>query len=327
MPEICYGDMQYIRLKTTDPYLNLAIEEHLFKNSEEDIFMLWQNRPSVIIGKNQNAYAEVELAYAEERGIDICRRITGGGAVYHDEGNLNYTFITNTGGEHTLDYAYFARPIISALSSFGITATLSGRNDLECGGKKISGNAQAVSGGRILHHGTLLFGVDVDTLQSVLRTDKEKLAFRAVKSHRGRVGNLSAMLGEDVGIDGFIEQIEKQILAKTGAVPIPPPTGEAIDALTKRNRSREWIFSDKRYLTDYTVSRRQKYPFGIVCVEMKLSGDIIEDVTVSGDFFGKRPIEELEALLIGHRADALPSLPIADYINDMRAEEFNELIR
>ncbi len=319
--------MKYIRLTTTDPYQNLAVEEYLFKNSEEDIFMLWQNRPSVIIGKNQNAYAEVELAYAEEKGIDICRRITGGGAVYHDEGNLNYTFITNTGGEHTLDYAYFARPIISALASFGVTATLSGRNDLECGGKKISGNAQAVSGGRILHHGTLLFSVDVDTLGAVLRTDKEKLSYRAVKSHRGRVGNLSAMLGEAIGIDGFIDQIEKQVLAETGAVSMPPPTSEAIDALTERNRSREWIFSDKRYLVDYTQSRRQKYPFGIVKVDLALRGKTIEAATVSGDFFGKRPIEELEALLVGHTTDALPSLPIADYIGGMTGEEFEELIR
>ncbi len=319
--------MKYIRLTTTDPYRNLAVEEYLFKNSEEDIFMLWQNRPSVIIGKNQNAYAEVELAYAEEVGIDICRRITGGGAVYHDEGNLNYTFITNTGGAHTLDYAYFASPIISALASFGITATLSGRNDLECGGKKISGNAQAVSGGRILHHGTLLFSVDVDTLGAVLRTDKEKLSYRAVKSHRGRVGNLSAMLGKEVGIDGFIDQIEKQVLAETGAVSMPPPTNEAIDALAERNRNREWIFSDKRYLVDYTLSRRQKYPFGIVKVDLTLRGKTIEAAIVSGDFFGKRPIEELEALLVGHATDALPSLPISDYIGGMTWEEFCELIK
>lgn len=319
--------MKYIRLTTQDPYYNLAVEEYLFKNSEEDIFMLWQNRPSVILGKNQNAYAEVELAYAKEKGIDVCRRITGGGAVYHDEGNLNYTFITNTGGKHTLDYAYFARPIISALASFGLTATLSGRNDLECGGKKISGNAQAVSGGRILHHGTLLFSVDVDTLGAVLRTDKEKLAYRAVKSHKGRVGNLAAMLGEEVGIDGFIKRIEKQVLAETGAVSMPPPTNAAIETLTERNRSREWIFSDNRYLTDYTVSRRQKYPFGIVKVDLTLSGKKIEAATVSGDFFGKRPIEELEALLIGHPINALPSLPIGDYIGGMTWDEFQQLIR
>ena len=319
--------MKYIRLQTTDPYRNLAVEEYLFKNSEEDIFMLWQNRPSVIIGKNQNAYAEVELAYAEKRGIDICRRITGGGAVYHDEGNLNYTFITNTGGEHTLDYAYFARPIISALASFGITATLSGRNDLECGGKKISGNAQAVSGGRILHHGTLLFSVDADTLQGVLRADKEKLSYRAVKSHRGRVGNLAAMLGEAIGIDCFIDRMEKQVLAETGAISMPPPTSEAIDALTERNHSREWIFSDKRYLVDYTQSRRKKYPFGIVKVDLALSGKTIEAAIVSGDFFGKRPIEELEALLIGHTIDALPSLPIGEYISGMTEEEFCSLIK
>lgn len=319
--------MKYIRLPTTDPYYNLAVEEYLFKNSEEDIFMLWQNRPSVILGKNQNAYAEIELAYAEEKGIDICRRITGGGAVYHDEGNLNYTFITNTGGEHTLDYAYFASPIISALASFGVTATLSGRNDIECGGKKISGNAQAVLGGRILHHGTLLFDVDVDTLGAVLRTDKEKLSYRAVKSHRGRVGNLAAMLGEKVTLNEFIGGIERCVLQETEATPMPAPKNEAIEALSTRNRSPEWIFSDKRYLVDYTQSRRQKYPFGIVSVDLALSGKKIEAITISGDFFGKRPIEELEALLVGHTTDTLPSLPIGEYIGGMTGEEFCELIK
>ena len=318
--------MKYIRLNSTNQYYNLAIEEYLLNHSDNDIFMLWQNSPVVVIGRNQNAYAEVNLEYARVNDIHVCRRITGGGAVYHDLGNLNYTFITSEKKAKALDYAYFTQPIIDALASLGLKCTLSGRNDLECEGKKFSGNAQYASNGRILHHGTLLFVTDVSVLSSVLKVDKEKLEYKAVKSHKSRVVNLLSLLSEKISINEFIEYIEKYVLENLGAEKITVDNNDEITRLYERNHKDEWIFSNKRYLTDYTLHKRRKYPFGIVNLEIKLTKDIIEDIVISGDFFGLRDTEELESYLVGKSRKILDYIDVSLYIDNMTFEEFCQLI-
>ena len=287
--------------------------------------MLWQNEKTVVIGKNQNAYAEVDLDYARENGIRVARRLSGGGAVYHDMGNVNYTFITSSEKAVALDYAYFTKPIIEALASLGVKAELSGRNDLECDGKKFSGNAQYTTDGRILHHGTLLFDTDAETLSRVLRVDKEKLAFRAVKSHKGRVGNLAPLL-RGITVEGFIESIEAHVLKTTDAEKIPVPENAEIEALRTRNASREWILSEKRYLTEYTLQRRKKYPFGIVCLDITLSGNKIENIVISGDFFGTQPVSALESALRGCTLDSLPNIDPSPYIAGMTREDLTALM-
>ena len=318
--------MKYIKLVSTNPYYNLAVEEYLLNNSDDDIFMLWQNSPTVVIGRNQNAYAEVKLDYAKDNGIFVSRRITGGGAVYHDLGNINYTFITSESKAKALDYAYFTRPIIDALASLGLNCNLSGRNDIECDGKKFSGNAQYSSNGRILHHGTLLFDTDVSVLSSVLKVDKEKLEYKAVKSHKSRVVNLLTLLDKKISVGEFIEHIEKYVLENLGAQISSIEDNAEITRLYERNSSEEWIYSSKRYLTDYTVHKRKKYSFGIVNVEIKLAKDIIEDIVISGDFFGLGDINELEAKLKGQRREDINDIDVSKYIYKMTVEEFCELI-
>lgn len=317
--------MKYLRLYSTDPYYNLAVEEYLLRHTDEDVFMLWQNEKTVVIGKNQNAYAEVDLDYAQRAGIRVARRLSGGGAVYHDLGNLNYTFLTSCERASALDYTYFTRPIIEALATLGVKAVLSGRNDLECEGKKFSGNAQYTCDGRILHHGTLLFDTDAEVLSRVLRVDKEKLAYRAVHSHKGRVGNLAPLLG-GMTAETFLSRIEAHVLEGMGAELTSVPRSDEINALARRNASREWILSDKRYLTDYTVEKRKKYPFGVVCVKMALSGNIIEKMLISGDFFGTRPVDELENALVGHALGALPDVDPSPYIAGMTENEFQSFL-
>ena len=319
--------MKYIRLKTTDPYYNLATEEYLFKNSPDDVFMLWQNRPSVIIGKNQNAYAEVNLAYAKDAGISVCRRITGGGAVYHDLGNINYTFISVGGKREALDFEYFTRPIISVLSEMGVEARLGGRNDIECGGLKISGNAQYADGGRLLHHGTLLFDVDVEKMSLALKVDKEKLAYRAVKSCRARVTNLRQMLGSNLNAEDFIAQIESRVCRELGAVRESAPQCEEVDFICRRNAPDSWIYSEKRFLTDYSVRRKKKYPFGIVEIELDIAAHTVKRAVISGDFFGTAPIEELEAALVGINTESPSFINPAPYIAGMSFSELAELLR
>ena len=327
MPEILYKPMIYIRLHTTNPYCNLAVEEYLLRHSDEDVFMLWQNEPSVILGKNQNAYAEVNLAYARERGIHVVRRITGGGAVYHDAGNLNYTFITGNDKAAILDYAYFAAPILSALSKLGLDCRLSGRNDLECNGRKFSGNAQAQVGERILHHGTLLFDANTAEMSAVLRRDEEKLAHKGVRSHASRVVNLRELLDDNFTVEDFISHIEREVLAETGATRVDAPVGAEIDALYARNASEEWIFSDRRYLTEYEVSKKKKFPFGVVCVSLRVVRNEITEALISGDFFGQKPIEELEELLRGRRVDEPLGIDPSPYISGMTEEELASLLR
>ena len=327
MPEILYMPMIYIRLHSTDPYHNLAVEEYLLRHSDEDVFMLWQNAPSVIVGKNQNAYAELNLSYAREHGIRVVRRITGGGAVYHDAGNLNYTFITGKDEAKILDYAYFAAPILSALRKLGLDCRLSGRNDLECGGRKFSGNAQAVIGERILHHGTLLFDTDVNEMSAVLKQDEEKLAHKGVRSHRSRVLNLRELLPPDIGMEDFISHIERAVLSETGAEACEPPENAAVEALRARNASEEWIYSDRRYLTTYEVTRRQKFPFGIVSLSLRLAREVIESVMISGDFFGEKPVEELEAALVGRQIGEPLGIDPAPYIRGMTEQELASLLR
>ena len=241
--------MKFLKLTTTDPYYNLAVEEFLFSHTDEDVFMLWQNASTVVIGKNQNAYAEVDLEYAKSNEIKVARRITGGGAVYHDLGNVNYSYITSTGTVSSLDFETPSRAIIHALSSMGVNATLGGRNDILVGEKKISGNAQYSSNGRILHHGTLLFDTDSTVMERVLRVDKEKLTSHGVASHKSRVTNIKSLLGEKTTVDEFISDLETKIITFLDAEPISLPNSDEIRALSERNESREWILSDKKHLT------------------------------------------------------------------------------
>ena len=319
--------MKYIRLKTTDPYYNLAVEEYLFNTCDDDVFMLWQNDNVVVIGNNQNAYAEVNIDYAKNNNIKISRRITGGGAVFHDLGNVNYTFITTTEKAKALNYEYFTKPIIDALASLGLECTLSGRNDLECQGRKFSGNAQHSANGKILHHGTLLFNANVEVMSSVLKVDKEKLEYKAVKSHKSRVVNLLDLLDNKITSEDFITHVETFVLQNLGANVSIVDDNDEIKRLYERNRSEEWIYSTKRYLTDYTFHKRKKYPFGIVNIEMKLIKDVINDIVISGDFFGIGDVKELEAYLRGKSLVTIEAFDVSRYIDKMTFEEFIDLIK
>ena len=297
--------MKFLMLSTTDPYRNLAIEEYLFTHADEEIMMLWQNAPSVILGKSQSAYAEVDLDYAKERGIRIVRRITGGGAVYHDAGNLNYTYISPDTEGRTLDFAEFSKPIIQALASLGVNAVLTGRNDLEVNGKKISGNAQYHRGGKTLHHGTLLFDADLDVLSSVLRPDEEKIRSRAIRSVHARVCNLRELLPHVSSARELCEVLEAFIDKTYAPTHILPPDNAEVDALTARNASSEWLYPKRELLSDYTAVRKHRYPFGTVEVHLWMTEDKIKDAHIFGDFFSTAPVGDLEHVLRGARLDAL----------------------
>ena len=325
-------DMKYLVLKTTDPNINLATEEYLFENSEEDIFMLWQNDNTVVIGKNQNAYAEVDVDFVKYNDIKLVRRIIGGGAVYHGRGNVIYSCISSKKNAGALDFAYFTAPIINALHSLGIEAELSGRNDLICNGKKFSGNAQHANEKRVLHHGTLLFDSDLNVLSGVLKVDPEKIASKAISSTKSRVTNLKTEFALDISAKQFMTLILEYVKNMYSAEEILPPSIEDIKGLCDRYTSHEWIYSDKKYLTEYTARMKKRYSYGIVDVYLDLSADIIKKIRISGDFFGTRSTDELERLLENcpYREndilDRISSISIGEYIFGMDSAAFVEHI-
>ncbi len=317
----------------TEPYENMATEEYLLDSAgEEDIFMLWRNEPAVIIGCNQNAYAEINLETAERKNIKIVRRLTGGGAVFHDLGNLNYTFISADIENGTLNFARFCAPIIEALKELGLNAEMSGRNDITVDGFKVSGTAQCVRNRHIMHHGTLLWSADLSDMADVLRPDETKLASKGIKSVQSRVGNISSLLKkiyEDVDASDSMQNTKKysepigaEKKFKTANLKILPESaddfrsylearfGNNITSLSAEQRSEirkladekysswDWIFGKSK---EYTRRKKARFPYGLVEISVTLDRGIINEISIQGDFFGSKPISELEEKLCGVR--------------------------
>ena len=208
--------MLIVKRHHTNPYFNLAAEEYFLKQTDEDIFMLWRNEPSIIIGKHQNTLSEINLDFVKENNIRVVRRLTGGGAVFHDLGNLNFTFIQSN-HDHTLnDFRKYTEPILEVLQQLGIDARFEGRNDLTIDGRKFSGNAEMVWKNRVLHHGTLLFSALMTDLGQALKVDEAKFRDKAVKSVRSRVTNISEHLRQPMDVMQFAELIQGNI---TGMYP------------------------------------------------------------------------------------------------------------
>ena len=280
----------------TDPYFNLASEEYLLFNEEQPVFMLWRNDKAVIIGRNQNAYAEINRDFVDNNGIAVVRRLTGGGAVFHDLGNINYTFITSKGDAGALDFARFCTPVISALSALSVPAELSGRNDMTADGRKFSGNAQCVFNQRVLHHGTILFSADMSYLSGALNADPEKMKSKGIKSVRSRVCNLIEYL------PGFTAEKLKTYLENSVDAEKTAFTAEQTAGIEKLSAEKystwEWNYGKSK---EYENKEKERFPFGSVEVCYTAENGRLSDVRISGDYFSERPVGELEKTLIGCR--------------------------
>ena len=299
------------------------------KYTDDEYFLLWQNEPTVVIGKNQNAYAEINLQFTKKNNIHIARRITGGGAVYHDLGNLNYSFISEKQGSD-IDFERFSRPVIDALSDMGLSAELSGRNDIMIGEKKISGNAQTHFENRVLHHGTLLFNSELDVLSSALLVDERKIKAKAIKSTRSRVANIASFLDSDFTVSDFAKKIRDCILNKYNAAEFVIESNDIIEDLYKRNASEEWLYPDRDYVSRFSINVNERYNFGTVSISLDMKNDIISDVKIEGDFFGTHDVSEIENALKGSSISKIDSvlskIQISDYIFGMTNDEFSDLI-
>ena len=188
----------------SDPYLNIAAEEYYVKHSDEDICMIWINDRSVIIGKHQNAYGEINYPFLKENNIPVIRRISGGGAVFHDKGNINFSFITKTGNSNQVDFGRFTSVIVKFMQSLGLEVSTSKRNSLFIGNQKFSGHAEHVFHNRVLHHGTMLFSTDLITLQKAITPIREYQS-KAMASVRSDVGNIAPLLPYTIDIQDFVK--------------------------------------------------------------------------------------------------------------------------
>ena len=323
--------MKLYVLTTTNPHYNLAVEEYLFRHETDDVCMLWQNAHTVVIGKNQNAFAEVDVDALRRDGVHLARRITGGGAVYHDLGNVNFSFISANNAETGLDFARFTAPILKALASLGVHAELSGRNDLLLDGQKFSGNAQYSAEGRTLHHGTLLFDADLSVLARYLRPDEEKLKSKGIKSVRSRVTNLKPHLQISATTGEFIALLAQHLRTEYAPTEPPVPQNAEIDALFVRNASDAWLFPERELVAGYTLQQKKRFPFGSVEITLSMHNDTVRDAMIRGDFFGSAPVEELETALCGktlaHIRENAAEFTPSRYVFGMDEETFAELLK
>ena len=319
--------MKLIRLKSTSPYFNLAAEEYFLKKDNESKLILWQNDNTIVIGRNQSTFTEINLSRAEELKVNIVRRMSGGGAVYHDMGNLNYTYISENTGDDFLNFKKFTKPVIDVLKSLGVDATLSGRNDMLIGDKKFSGNAQYVHKDMLLHHGTLMFSTSVDILSEVLNVNQLKIKSKGIASVKSRVTNIGEH--SDITIDEFCDLLYKS--AEGTLYELSAADISEIEKLKKEKyETWEWNFG---YSPKHSFKNEKLFPCGIVSASLDAFGGKISSIKFFGDFFGKREISDFEQSLLGVRHNysdilsQLENIPISEYFSGLTATDIAELIK
>ncbi|MDY6873853.1 MAG: lipoate--protein ligase [Chloroflexota bacterium] len=324
--------MIYIETNSLDPTWNLAFEEYCLKEltQYERIMLLWQNDNAIIIGRYQNAEKEVNLKAAKALGTQIVRRPSGGGAVFHDMGNLNYTFIYPIEGLNRLDFSVYAEPMVKALNKIGVPAEIRGRNDLLLDGKKVSGTAQRIYKGRLMHHGTLLYDSDLDSLENVLQVDSSKIASKGVSSIRSRVTNISEHLpvGKFENIQAFWQALlaafaEEEPL--TTFEPTPDMLAEIRTLQKEKYQSWDWNFGRA---PAFEYKNNHRFPKGNLEIQVNVTKGRIQACKLSGDFMGLVELDPLEAALQDvkyHPEDVravLDNIDLSHYLGGITADEF-----
>mgnify|MGYP003290026834 CR=1 FL=1 len=307
--------MRYLKNLSTDPYFNMAFDEYALQqlSLDEPLFFLWQNRSAVIIGLNQNAYTEVDLDYLKRNNIALVRRVTGGGAVYHDLGNLNYT-IVGRAADLNRDYPEYTRYILQALQALGVEAELSGRNDILVGGRKVSGYAKRVYKDRLMVHGTLMFDVDLEVLERALNPPVGKLEAKGIVSVRSRVTNLRECLPGVVDVADFKGRLERYLSCEYRDVEyvLQPHQLEEIARMARgKFATEDWTF--RRSVTPHVqgvgeeciVTRKERLRCGTVEVTIRLCNGVIVSCSFGGDFIGNLSPVALEEALVGVHYEAM----------------------
>ncbi len=312
----------------TNPYFNLASEEYLLKCFQEDVFLIYRNIPSIVVGKHQNTLAEINLPFVQEKEILVARRISGGGTVFHDLGNLNYAFFTSAKEGELVDYKRATRPVIEAMKEMGLEATLGKRNELLLHGLKISGTASHVFKQRVLHHGTLLFSSEMGKLSEALKTSKESFTDRAVKSVPSRITNIREHLSEKIDMEQFQAKIMNHMLQTNQNAKVYPYTAADIKAITELRDTKfstwQWNFG---YSPKYQFFKSVSINSGRLDLHMNVEKGVIKELKILGTFDSQQDIDLLEQLLVGCIHDPetirirLSEIKLSDYISGLENEE------
>lgn len=286
--------------KSTEPYFNMATEEYLLKNFNEDIFMLWRNDNAIIVGKHQNSLAEINTEYVKQNNIKVVRRLSGGGTVFHDLGNLNFTFIVSGDPKEYDDFSKFTQPILDVLIELGINARFEGRNDLTIDGLKFSGNAKHIYRNRILQHGTLLFASDMKDLTQALNVNPLKFTDKKVKSVRARVTNISEHLKQPLTLDEFSSLIMNHIIKlypDSNAYELSDDDKSKISNLAEEKYSKwDWNFG---YHGEYNFNKAIKSNGGFIEFHLNVEKGIINNCKIYGDYFSLIDTTDIEHALTG----------------------------
>ena len=328
--------MYYIENRQTDPYRNLALEQYVFDNfpKENSYFMLWRNHNSIIVGKHQNTHEEINSAFVKEKNITVARRLSGGGAVYHDLGNLNFTFISNADKPQDIDFSVFCEPVSRALRSFGVPVEVSGRNDMTVEGKKFSGNAQYIKFGRVMHHGTILYDSDLGVLSQALKAGDDKIESKGIKSTQSRVTNIKPYMNKDMDITEFWAVLKDHIRAAFDMKDYPL-TGKhhaAVDELKEKVYAQwGWNYG---FSPQHTMRKTRRIE-GCGKIEILLDiakGGSIKNITFYGDFFANKDPAELAKILTGHNLEyekiktVINDINISLYFHSLKKEDFLGLL-
>lgn len=304
-------------INSTNPYQNLALEEYVLRHrmDDDDLLLFYVNEPSIIIGRNQNTIEEIASEVVEERGIHVVRRVSGGGAVYHDRGNLNFSFMTRDVHGRFNRYDDFNGPVIEVLRAAGVPAELSGRNDIVADGRKISGNAQFAAPDRMLSHGTLLFDSNLDDVTAALRPKAGKVESKGVKSIRSRVANISEFTGAALDVEELKNRILQRIFGTRDRDVIPTLQMDAKDwqavrtLQTQKYETWDWNYGQN---PASNVQRAQRFAGGEIDVRYDIQDGRIAGVRIFGDFLGQHEVSELERLLLGLPFDAVSVSPVLE---------------
>ncbi len=326
--------MIYLESKSHDPYFNLALEEYVFEklDQNEEYFMLWQNDNTIVVGKYQNTAQEINQEFVDQNHIRVARRLSGGGAVYHDKGNLNFTFIVSEEG-HGLQFRQFIQPVIRALAKLGIHAEFTGRNDITIDGKKISGNSQYVKRGRIMHHGCILVDSNLTNVSEALRPKEAKFESKSAKSVASRVTTIHACSPKEITVEIFKKALAEEVLQGSGAREYELSEADLAEIqklADEKYRTWEWNYGKSG---NYNYQKSQKYDFGMVEISAVVKEGVLQEVRIYGDFFGNGEIADLEQALQGEALDENLAGRIADkidvdhYIHGMAALDLQKQLR
>ena len=318
----------------TDPRINLAIEEYAVKylDINETYLLFYINDPSIIIGKNQNTIEEINTEYVNRNGIHVVRRLSGGGAVYHDLGNLNFSFITKDDGESFHNFRKFTEPVVKALQNIGVNAELSGRNDLLAGGRKVSGNAQFSTKGRMFSHGTLMFNSEIENVVSALKVRKDKIESKGIKSIRSRVANISEFLENKMTIEEFRTLLLNYIFnnEEIKTYDLTEEDWKVIKQISEdRYKNWDWNYGKS---PKFNYQHSHRFPVGHIDVRLEVHKGIIKNCKIYGDFFGVDDVKELEDSLIGTQyekaalEEVFSNVDVKKYFGNISKEDFLNLL-